>query len=85
MRFLKVLAVAAAIASLGGCTKPAESSVHTGNGGGFKVEKLFTVDGCTVYRFLDSRYYYFTNCPGSTFGTTGGKTPYDVGVMGGGQ
>ena len=31
------------------------------------VEKLFTVDGCTVYRFYDSGYKrYFTNCKGST-------------------
>lgn len=30
------------------------------------VEKLFTVDGCTVYRFYDSGYKrYFTNCKGS--------------------
>ena len=38
------------------------------NGGDFDyhVRKLFTTDGCTVYRFYDSNYVYFTNCPGST-------------------
>jgi len=33
-----------------------------------KVKVLFTVDGCTVYRFLDAGdYIYFTNCNGQTF------------------
>lgn len=33
----------------------------------FKVDKLFTHDGCTVYRFVDGgNYRYFTNCQGST-------------------
>lgn len=81
MRSLKVLCIAAAFLALGGCTKPAESSVTTG--AGFQVGKLFTVDGCTVYRFSDSGYRYFTNCSGSTFGDTGGKSPTQVGVMGG--
>ncbi|WP_145182356.1 DUF4884 domain-containing protein [Pseudomonas sp. URMO17WK12:I11] len=53
------------LATLAGClepTPPATSSVARG----FKVEKLFTVDGCTVYRFLDGGWNrYFTNCSGS--------------------
>ena len=32
----------------------------------FGVEKLFTVEGCTVYRFYDDRTVYFTNCSGAT-------------------
>lgn len=32
----------------------------------YNVRKLFTVDGCDVYRFSDNRYVYFTNCQGST-------------------
>lgn len=32
----------------------------------FAVEKLFTFDGCTVYRFSDDGgIKYFTNCKGS--------------------
>lgn len=31
----------------------------------FEVKKLFTVDGCTVYRFTDGNYHYFTTCKGS--------------------
>jgi hypothetical protein len=39
----------------------------TAAGVDFKVDKLFTHDGCTVYRFVDGgNYRYFTNCQGST-------------------
>lgn len=41
----------------------------------YSVRKLFTVDGCDVYRFSDSRYVYFTNCQGSTnWSTNEGKS-----------
>lgn len=34
----------------------------------FKVEKLFVVDGVTVYRFFDGcRYVYFTNRKGEVY------------------
>ena len=46
------------------CNKEPESSKAVGNG--FKVETLFTVDNCTVYRFNDAGYKYFTNCKGTT-------------------
>lgn len=47
------------------CTKPAESTARAGVD--FEVEKLFTYDGCTVYRFYDTgTARYFTNCPGQT-------------------
>lgn len=31
-----------------------------------EVERLFTVDGCTVYRFYDNGTRHFASCPGST-------------------
>ena len=46
------------------CNKEPEASQAVGIG--FKVETLFTVDGCTVYRFSDAGYKYFTNCKGTT-------------------
>jgi len=53
------------MATLAGCreaTPPATSSVISG----FKVEKLFSTEGCSVYRFIDGGYRrYFTNCSGS--------------------
>ena len=50
---------------LAGCEQQAETSAHAGVD--FVVEKLFTHDGCSVYRFRDSGYKrYFTNCTGST-------------------
>lgn len=47
---------------LAGCQKNPESTTHVGND--FKVQKLFEVDGCTVYRFHDDRTVYFTKCDG---------------------
>jgi len=46
--------------------KAPEQSTHQGE---FKVEKLFTYEGCTVYRFNDDRTVYYTNCSGSTQST----------------
>ena len=44
------------------CTEPAESTVASSNGN-IPVEKLFNVDGCTVYRFQDGGYNrYFSSC-----------------------
>jgi hypothetical protein len=53
------------ILALVGCTKQAETSSAAGRE--FVVDKLFTHEGCTVYRFDDGgRSRYFTNCSGST-------------------
>jgi hypothetical protein len=60
-KFLIVLAVLA----LTGCSKPAETSTSVGRE--FVVDKLFTHEGCTVYRFSDGgNKRYFTNCSDST-------------------
>lgn len=55
-----------AIALIACDAKPAEESRVVGPQGSYKVDRLFTVDGCTVYRFDDGgRSRYFTNCGGS--------------------
>lgn len=43
-------------------------SIHkVGKNEATQVEKLFTIDGCTVYKFEDNgRTVHFTNCQGST-------------------
>lgn len=47
---------------------PAMESVQSGS---FNVEKLFTNDGCSVYRFHDAGYYrYYSKCSGSTSSDT---------------
>lgn len=52
------------LAALSGCErKPAEASATAGVG--FVVERLFTHDGCTVYRFVDVYTRYFTKCDGA--------------------
>lgn len=55
---------------LTGCEKAPESTVVVGVESDFKVGRLFTVDGCTAYRFYDNgRAIYYTNCKGATNST----------------
>ena len=61
---MKALLAVLALTVLAGCSKPAETS--TAVGVEFTVDKLFTHEGCTVYRFYDGGTRYFTNCQGST-------------------
>jgi hypothetical protein len=60
MKRLIILAMAIAASA---CTKQAmESSKPSGNSE-FTVDKLFTQDGCTVYRFFDAgNHRYFVKC-----------------------
>jgi len=53
---------------LAGCYKDAEETRPAGNG--YEVERLFTHDGCTVYRFMDSNYRYFARCENATASTS---------------
>ena len=47
---------------LSGCAKQAEQ-VSSAGVGGIEVARLFTHDGCTVYRFGDAgRFVYFSKC-----------------------
>lgn len=65
MKRVRVAAALIALLVVAGCQKQAESTTRAGLE--FQVDKLFTVDGCTVYRFQDGgRSRYFTNCSGST-------------------
>lgn len=50
---------------LAGCERQAEQTQAAGVD--FQVDRLFTIDDCTVYRFKDAgSSRYFTNCSGST-------------------
>lgn len=63
-RLMTCMTIIAAMVALTGCEKASEVQVQSGE---FNVERLFTVDGCTAYRFRDSgRTIYYTNCQGST-------------------
>jgi hypothetical protein len=59
-------------------------AVHETNNAKIQVEEMFTVDGCTVYRFDDGSYsHYFARCRESTSVEDGGrrqsgKTSYPV-------
>lgn len=53
------------LTALAGCREPDKPALSV-VAGTYQVDKLFTVDSCTVYRFLDGGWTrYFTNCSGS--------------------
>lgn len=63
-RLMTRMTIIAAMVALTGCEKVSEVQIQSGE---FNVERLFTVDGCTAYRFRDNgRAVYYTNCHGST-------------------
>lgn len=64
---MKLLAIITLLAPTGCYGKPEESTTLSED---FTVERLFTHDGCTVYRFRDSGTRYFTNCQGNTSWST---------------
>lgn len=59
MRALIVALITLFILSMMSCETPAESTIKSSNRE-FEVEKLFTADSITVYRFNDQGYHYFT-------------------------
>lgn len=83
---MKTTLIILAIAVLPGCSQQGEVTVSVNNR--FTVDKLFTHEGCTVYRFYDGgAYRYYTNCSGSTQWVEGcGKgCVRQNGVSGGGK
>lgn len=72
---LGAILVVAGVVMLTGCEKAAEAEIVTGAENDFRVSRLFTVDGCTAYRFYDNgRAIYYTNCKGMSVWETGSKT-----------
>lgn len=62
---LATMALALALA-LCSCTNTPVATEQTSNTN-MTADKLFTINGCTVYRFTDNgSYHYFTDCRGST-------------------
>jgi hypothetical protein len=60
------LAVGVLALILAGCTNDPVSTARTDNNQ-VPVDKLFTHEGCTVYRFFDGgRNHYYSDCRGST-------------------
>lgn len=65
---MKKLLIAVLCVFAAACTKDPQTSNRIGE---YNVEKLFEHDGCTVYRFFDARYVYYTSCKGNTDYTCG--------------
>ena len=65
MTINKILLAMALGLALASCAQPGTGVPVQGVVGdaSFNVQKLFTTDGCTVYRFYDTGdYHYMTNC-----------------------
>lgn len=61
MKIITAITFATALL-ISGCTKKAEEVSAVG-AGSIEVARLFTHDGCTVYRFYDAgRHRYFSKC-----------------------
>ncbi len=66
---MKTAIVALVVALLSGCGAKAIETSATENAE-IRVDKLFTKDGCTVYRFYDSGSKYFVRCDGAASTST---------------
>ena len=62
------------------CQRDAKEELKTDNKK-YKVDLLFEIDGCKVYRFWDSGYKYFTTCNGSVTHKPSGKHPKDLEIQ----
>ena len=61
----KIIIISIALLALTACESKQVEEVKASSNQSYPVEKLFTVDGITVYRFRDNdRYVYFTNRTG---------------------
>lgn len=60
----KLILIITCIFLLTSCVNSSQEKVQSSNSE-IEIEKLFEVDGCTIYRFMDGQYRYFTNCKGS--------------------
>lgn len=66
---MRLLICIAAVFVFAACTKEGEGPARASNDR-FDVQRLFTADGCTVYRFFDAgNFHYFVNCPGGGVST----------------
>lgn len=67
---MRAACIALALLALAGC-RQVEPEATQGAGNGYRVSRLFTHEGCTVYRFTDdARYRYFTRCDGAASAST---------------
>lgn len=71
---MKTTILIAFLLILVGCHKESQTTVQSGN---FQVEFLFEHDGCKVYRFVDGRTVYYSDCRGTLNSSySSGKSTY---------
>lgn len=55
------------LVAITGCEKKSEYATEVGPEKAYRIERLFSYEGCTVYSFQDvGRTIHYTNCKGST-------------------
>lgn len=67
---LVTIAIAACCLLLTACDPDRHPEATTKTETGYRVSKLFTHEGCTVYRFYDDSDRYFTKCDGQAATTS---------------
>lgn len=66
MSILRVALIATTALALSACDGPSTPAEGVSSNAGYRVDHLFVVDGCDVYRFQDAgRNHYLTTCPGT--------------------
>ena len=67
-KIMKKLVIACVLLAFTSCMKEGKPVVVKDSVSNYKVEKLFEVDGISVYRFLDgNKRVYFTNRTGDVY------------------
>lgn len=80
MKLYQLFGMAVAFVALAGCDASINPQSTQSVGVDAQVSRLFEIDGCRVYRFLDAgRYRYFANCgdlttTSSSYSQSSGKT-----------
>lgn len=70
MKISVIMAVSAILLCAEACDKAPQETIISSNGA-IKLDKLFVVDGCSVYRFVDAgANRYLTTCQGSVQSVT---------------
>ena len=68
---MKAIPVVALVLGAGSsaCSPATPEAVHATSNAEVPVERLFTHEGCTVYRFFDRGYHYYVRCDGTATST----------------
>ena len=77
---MKYITICLALA-LSSCVRKGEAVIPSKSADNYELNKLFTADGITVYRFFDNgNYHYFTSQGETIVRHTSGKSSWDENI-----